>query len=73
LIECITNIKKHLSYNNDYVKKNNVFYFFGGVVPLIVVLCSTLRPTSLLGACVLEWAKCPTAKLSDIMKSPGSH
>lgn len=30
-----------------------VFYFSGGCVPLIVVLCSTLRPTSLLGACVL--------------------
>lgn len=28
----------------------NVFYFFGGCVPLIVVLCRTLRPTSLLGA-----------------------
>lgn len=49
------------------------FYFAGGWVPLIVVLCRTLRPTSLLGAWVLECAKCPTAKLSEIIKSPGSH
>lgn len=60
------------SSNGNSIYKN-IFYFVGGMVPFIVVLCSTLRPTSDLGNCVLECAKCPTAKLSDIMKSPISH
>lgn len=34
-------------------KKNLSHFFFNGYVPLIVVLCSTLKPTLLLGACVL--------------------
>lgn len=50
-----------------------VHSFLGLQTPFITVRCMTLRPTSLGDSWVPGVAQWATARLSDRMKSPGSH